>query len=1062
MKKLYLLTLAGLVAVSSVMAGGISRSEALMKAQKVLPGRKFSEGRTVQSARVRGRNTAATDAFYVFNAEDNSGFVIVSGDDRTRDILGYAESGNLDTDHLPDNVMWWLDSYADQIAALSAASQPTESASIGPAIAPLIQATWAQDWPFNKMCPDGNYVDYDEDGFDMYNRCVTGCVATALAQVMYYWKWPKTCPAIDSYEVEDGKVLKALPATTFKWEAMTDSYTYASAAEAQDAVAELMRYCGQALQLHYAPGVTSGFADPAVMTKILGYSKSISVLKRDDYTTSRWETIVYGELAEKRPVLYGGASNLGAHQFVIDGYDGNGLFHINWGWRGLPDAYFVLSLADPGTEQGIGGSNGAYHSDQTALFNLRPAEEGDVMWPLMRMVGSHMYPPEMNNTYTRTDASADFADVFLSANIYTIYPMEPEAELSAEVGWALYQADELKLLIGSTPTTIPAEKDGLVANELTVTFGAGLTEGSYVLSQVFRMPGDDEWQRCEGYDINSVLVDVTPTALAMHVPDKYHSTFAVNSMRISDYPEAGSPICIYATIVNDGETQRLTPTLWIKKEGDETWTQCSKTTCYTDLGTTTDITLLFQQEEAGVYHLKLTAGNSEEAIETMNIKIAACEEVVVDGLRYRCAPEYERATVISDFEADTSVERPVICQTVSANGVDCKVVAIGDRAFYGWGMMSMTIPEGIETIGTDAFRYCSQMTELVLPSTLTSIGAYAFYGMPNLTTIQSHMQTPPAIGKEMFMSQYLDYMTNALEIFSTSATLYVPIGCKAAYEALEGWCVFDVIEEGELVEAVVDGIRYAYATGGSTATVVKDISYGELTEVTIPSTVVIDGKNLQVTAIGNGAFDNCWNLQIIALPEGLESIGKRALAGTGLADITIPGSVKYIGKEAFANSPIKILTVPEGVTSIDESAFANMYNLVQLELPKSLNTIGVKLIAGCGNLTSVKCNITDPYAISNQTFVEGVSFVVDRWVLTPSKATLYVPQGELSAYQALSGWNYFAEIKEFDPTTTITSINNVDGKDAVHYDMTGKVVSPTAKGLHIVKHGNNRAVKVLY
>lgn len=1059
--KLFILILAGLLTTSSVKADGIDRNAALKKAQMFLPDRQFVESKRI--ARAKGMHAGETDAFYVFNAENDRGFVIVSGDDRTRDILGYAETGNLDIDCLPDNLKWWLESYAAQISCLSKASKPVSSpAAIGPAIKPLIQTKWGQDWPFNKMCPDGNYVDYDESGINNYNHCVTGCVATAVSQVMYYWKWPKSCPSIDAYEVEEGKMLKALPETTFKWDDMTDSYSFESACEAEDAVAELMRYCGQALHLHYAPGVTGGSADLSVLVKTFGYSKKVRALKRDDYTTSQWEQIVYEELAERRPIVYNGASNLAAHQFVIDGYDGQGLFHINWGWRGLPDSYFVLALADPGSDQGIGGSVGAYHSDQTALFNLQPAEEGEVMLPLMRSIGRHMFPPQMNNTYTREDATADFSDVSLSASVYTIYPMEPESEMTAELGWALYQNDELRLLVGSALTTVPAEKESIVSNEMTVSFGAGIPEGNYVLCQVFRMPGETEWKRCEGYGINCVWVEVTPTTLSMKVPDKYHSSFAVNSMSISDYPEAGSPISVFASITNNGETQQLTATLWMQKQGDDTWTKCSNATCYIDLGATTDISLVFQQEEAGMYDLKLTVGNSEEAIETMTVMIAGYEDVVIEGIKYRCTPEYGRAQVIRDFGADTSVESPTIQQTVTSNGVDCKVVAIGNSAFYGWGMTSLIIPEGIETIGADAFRYCDRLTKIVLPSTLTSIGTYAFYGSPNLLSVISHIQEPPAIGKEMFMYQLSDYIYNSLSYFPTAATLYVPIGCKSAYEAQPDWSQFDVIEEGELVESVVDGIRYAYATGGTTATVVRDDSYQELTEVTIPATVVINGKTLQVTAIGNSAFESCGNLLKITLPEGLERIGNNAFTMAGLSNIALPSSLKTIGKGAFWNCQIQTMVVPEGVTTIGESAFVNMYNLVKLELPKSLKKIGLRLIMGCGNLTTVISHITNPYAISNLTFVDTEKYEADSWVHTPSPATLYVPKGELTAYQALAGWTCFAEIKEMEENTRIEHISNVVSHDAVHYDLTGKTISPTAKGLHVVKLGNNKSVKVMY
>ncbi|MBR6171425.1 MAG: C10 family peptidase [Bacteroidaceae bacterium] len=1046
MRRLSFITAALFVSMVSF-AGKVTEKQALQKAQHFMQSKQFKHRNLRRAPSIR------SNAYYVFNAEGNDGFVIVSGDDRTTPILGYANNGNLDMENLPDNLKWWLESYAAQIAALGDEQEAAAPTVLGPAIEPLVQSKWAQDLPYNSMCPDGNYIDYDEAGFDRYDRCVVGCVPVAMAQVMYYWKWPESCPAVDSYEVTEGKTLKGLPATTFRWDDMTDFYSYLSSDESVHAVAELMRYCGQAVHIVYGTGVTSGYANPSAIIKTFGYSKNTHELERDDYTTSQWETIVYHELAAQRPLLYSGASETGGHQFIIDGYDGHGLFHINWGWNGIPDSYYVLSVADAGTNQGIGGSSGAYYFGQKALFNMQPGEDGEVLRPLMRMVGSHMYPPEVNNTYTRTDATTDFSDVFISLGISVNYAMEPDSEMNVELGWALYQADELKLLVGSRNYTIPATQYNTISNEMTASFGAGLAEGKYLLSPVFRFSEDAEWERCEGYGVHSVLVEVTPTTLTMRVPDKNNMSFVVNSMSISDYPEAGSPISLSANITNNGETKRLTAVLWIQKQDETTWKQCGKTTGYTDLGTTIDVSLNFLQEEAGSYRLKLTTGNSEEALATATIEIAASEEVVVEGLKYRCTPAYKRAKVIKNYEGDMYAESVNIQQTVkSGDGTDCRVVAIGDAAFYGWGMTSLTIPEGVETIGYNAFEACNKITQIVLPSTVTSIGYNAFYNTGDLSVLISHIQDPFEIGEEMFMYQYFDMATEWKSILPSAATLYVPVGTKYKYEALAGWNQFGDIKEGELQEAVVDGIRYAYATGETTASVIHDDSYQELTAVTIPAEVVINGKTFSVTAIGHSAFKYSGNITSISLPEGLETIGDYAFVMGGFTEIKLPSTLQKIGKEAFWNCCMETMIIPEGVQTIGDFAFANMYNLTQLDLPNSLTKTGYKLIFGCNQLKSVNSYITDPYAISSSTFISELNFVTETntWVITPSPATLYVPHGTKEKYEALSGWTTFANIKErpSEEETSIQSIR-VPAENEKILDLSGRQMKALGKGVYI-------------
>ena len=175
---------------------------------------------------------------------------------------------------------WWLDELARQIEALGTSLKAAPHRAPAPAIAPLIGSKWSQSGPYNYMCPDGNYVDYDESGYDAQNRCVTGCVATAMAQVMYYWKWPMTCPALDAYEVYESKFLKALPTTTFKWDKMKDTYGRDETGESADAVAELMRYCGQAVHMNYSPSASSAAVTATVLASVFQYSPNCRLMRQ--------------------------------------------------------------------------------------------------------------------------------------------------------------------------------------------------------------------------------------------------------------------------------------------------------------------------------------------------------------------------------------------------------------------------------------------------------------------------------------------------------------------------------------------------------------------------------------------------------------------------------------------------------------------------------------------------------------------------------------------------------------------------------------------------------------
>ena len=214
-KNVILLLLAVLMTVP-VSAGPVSRTEALRKARQFMPVKQFRE----LPSQARFKTAGTADAFYIFNAENGGGYVIISGDDRTVPVLGYSEKGRISGDNMPDNLRGWLEEYARQIKALDEGAEPvTHAGSYMPAIEPLIKTHWDQTPPYDLLCP--TYI--GDDGYESHYP--PGCTNTALAQVMNYYQWPKECPAIGAYTTKlNGIYRPELPATTFKWELMMNDY----------------------------------------------------------------------------------------------------------------------------------------------------------------------------------------------------------------------------------------------------------------------------------------------------------------------------------------------------------------------------------------------------------------------------------------------------------------------------------------------------------------------------------------------------------------------------------------------------------------------------------------------------------------------------------------------------------------------------------------------------------------------------------------------------------------------------------------------------------------------
>lgn len=302
------------------------------------------------------------DCFYVVNTAD--GFIIVSADTRLNTILGYSDEGQFEIDKISPDMKWWLDCYRDEISSAlpllsesAGAISPVKKAQRQP-IAPLVTTKWNQDAPYNNNCP----IDPGTG-----RRSVTGCVATAMAQIMKYHNWPEKPTGSNGGLVFTG--------TTLDWPNMLDEYVSGkyTATEAT-AVATLMRQCGAAVDMSYSywgSGAYDNRAQAALRT-YFGYSADLKMEWRDYCMQKEWNNMIYTELAAGRPVYYSGSSSYGGHAFVCDGYSANEYFHFNWGWGGYQDGYFLLTALNPDTG-GAGSYEGGYNSHQAIITGIRPA-----------------------------------------------------------------------------------------------------------------------------------------------------------------------------------------------------------------------------------------------------------------------------------------------------------------------------------------------------------------------------------------------------------------------------------------------------------------------------------------------------------------------------------------------------------------------------------------------------------------------------------------------------------------------------------------------------------------
>ena len=954
MRKLTL-TLIAVVISLTMSAKEVTEQQALLKAQR------FMQGKQLRTRNLHRAASAKSNSYYVFNAESNGGFVIVSGDDRTEEILGYSDKGTFRMEQMPDNVKTWLAFYEQSIKSLEGQqSQKVTNRAPRPVIAPLIKTQWDQYSPYNLQCP--------MDGGEL---SLTGCVATALAQVMYYHRWPQDATGvIPAYTTGTrGFYMPELPATTFKWDKMQETYTTEDTGEAADAVAELMRYCGQINEMNYTSESSGASLNTSRLAELFGYSKGMFTAWRSDYYSSQWEDMIYEELANGRPVLYSGSSATGGHQFICDGYDENGLFHINWGWGGYCDGYFLLSVANPdGRGAGGGSSSEGYAAAQDALLGFKPAEATDVV---KREVRGYNYSIGATD-YTRTSINQNFENIAVEGGFYFLSG-RPEGNPVIEYGWALCKDMKLFKMLQSESTTLEGNSCYL---SNTLSFGADVPDGNYQLCMMYKLAGDSEWNLCENVADQHYEVQISGTT--MKFVDSSSGEYQVNGITYAEDPCINNPLAPTISLSNTVGSTCQYVYFWTRMEGSLKWTLATSSVAYVAAGETGTISLSYTPTRAGKMEVRVTSDkDGNNTLWTSSVVISNVVEKTIDGVVYSCIVNAKKATV-----TNTSGNLPAsltIPATIQANGVEYAVTAIADYTFWNKNALEqVTISEGIKSIGEYAFRYCFGLQKLTLPSTLTKIGDYAFGNCDRLTSVTSNIKEPFAISDNVFGIS--TWVGDVETITPPTATLYVPIGTAAKYQAADGWKQFATIYEGELKQVTIDNITYEYVTGSKIAIAVK----GNPTEnvVTIPASITVEGVTYPVTTIGTEAF---WNKNII-----------------------------------------RELTISEGIKTIDSKAFRYCYGLHKLSLPSSLTEIGDYAFGNCSNMTSVTANMTEPFAVNNNVFeISETNNGVET--ITPPTATLYVPAGTKQQYASTDGWSIFQTIEEMEPTI-IAGDANGDGK----------------------------------
>ena len=417
--KRYILLLALFGVFWASNAAPVSRNEAASMAASFLNQRSVVEV------------VAPFDHLYIFNGSNC--FVILSADDCAMPVLGYSYDGCFETKALPSSIQEWLQSYDNSVRALAengieASEEVLEAWTSlrngtglpqrdGGSVGPLIATFWNQRAPFNGLCP---------------TNCYTGCVATAMAQLMKYWEYPNRGIGSYSYfHTTYGTQSANFGETIYDWDNMPAmAGDWSSELECQ-ALSKLCYHCGVSVDMNYG---TTGSSAPSLkvlnaMVSYFKYSASIAMEYMYDYTNEGWKNLLKSELDAARPMYYAGQSDKGAHAFLCDGYDQLGLFHFNWGWGGKDDGYFMIGALNPASQGSYNVLNYAivgiqpYSFEIAAPFNVTAHVDGDqVILTWSAVSGSVMYKVYRDNELVEPMAlSTSFTDSNLDYGTHVYY-----------------------------------------------------------------------------------------------------------------------------------------------------------------------------------------------------------------------------------------------------------------------------------------------------------------------------------------------------------------------------------------------------------------------------------------------------------------------------------------------------------------------------------------------------------------------------------------------------------------------------------------------------------------
>ena len=796
---------------------------------------------------------AAAD-YYVFNATDGSSFVIIAGDDRAFTVLGYG-NGALDVTNAPCNMRWWLGQYKQQMEYLHAHPELREESSTDlrassmESVMPMVSCNWSQSEPYYNMCPVVNG-----------EHCVTGCVATAMAQVMYYWRYPSGCGALDAYTTAGSTTkprveVDALPGTAFDWDNMIDNYlgSYTDAQAA--AVATLMRYCGQSSSMGYGVDGSGAYVSAQLSgMRFMGYSSSMAHIRRYSYSSrSAWIAQIETELEARRPILYSGSDPTGGHAFVLDGML-DGLFHINWGWAGTGNGYFAMDA-----------------------FNVRDYEFNNNQEMIVRIQPSNP-----------VDHTTSDYDIVQDGICYKI--VDGQASVTCrDTRYASYAGAVTipgHVVVGSSDASIASYPVTAIADD---AFRNCSQLTSVTLPSTVRSIGQRAFRNC-----SSLSMVVLPDELEYIGKQAFANCVSLTSINLPHHlktiDEYAFEECYLLASVHISSA--------LNYVGPKAFHECNS------------LTEVHVDSLEHWYGITFADASSNPLYFARRLMVdgVPVEHLVVPGTVDKVkdfafvALKNLKSLVFEDGVQAVGRSAFAYCPGLQTISFPNSVTSINGTAFYSCSdLQSLQLPDGLVTIGANAFAECSGLTQLLLPSSLQTIGSSAFKACAALTNV-TFTRSLQRVGSDAF-----EGCTSLSRVTISDMNSWCRIAFGNEYANplrlahhlyLDDWEVHDL----DIPSSVTAINPYAF----SGASFITSLTMGD-----------------QVKSVGTNAFGQCKTLTDVTLGKGVKTLGSRAFSYCyGLERVVTPDVIEAIGDSAFYFcSALEHVTLGRNLASLGRMAF---------------------------------------------------------------------------------------------------------------------------------------------